>query len=115
VPQEKSMGFFESVRALVERLRGIDRLTVDLRVQSEPTEARFEIMALGGLRPAVTATDSVLTNFYRGLYSYAVAKNGFKTVRGEVNLVDQRGTNLTCRLFREDEEGGPLACRLEED
>jgi hypothetical protein len=48
-------------------------------------------------------------SLFRGLYSYTVVKPGFKTVTGELDLVnDSRG--LECTLHQDVGPDGPTPC-----
>jgi hypothetical protein len=107
--------YLASLRSLFERVEKIDPLKLDLRISSDPEGASFWIAPLGGGTPSTSSTNSTLTNLYRGLYRYQVEKASFKTVEGTLNLVDERGDHLRCKLHSQDSAEGPLFCRLVEE
>lgn len=95
--------FFGKLRANVK--------TIDLSVVSEPDEAGVELKTgLGKLR--TTSTNSKFTNVFRGLYTYSVKKNGYKEIQQELNLIDEEGTILKCKLYLSRERDGPYPCSL---
>jgi hypothetical protein len=84
---------------------------VNLSVVSMPDEAGVELKtALGKTR--TTSTNSQFTNVFRGLYTYTVRKNGYKPVQQELNLIDEAGTTLTCKLYSATARDGPYPCSL---
>jgi len=103
----------DSVRALTgdvdrvyESLKALKGISVDLRITSRPTEASVTVAAI--TKKLSATTDSTMSLF-RGLYRYTVVKPGFKTVTGELDLVnDSRG--LDCILNRDGQPDGPLPC-----
>jgi hypothetical protein len=95
--------FFGKLRANVK--------AIDLSVVSEPDEAGVELKTeLGKLR--TTSTNSKFTNVFRGIYSYSVKKNGYKGIQQELNLIDEEGTILKCKLYLSRERDGPYPCSL---
>jgi len=95
--------FFGKLRANVK--------AIDLSVVSEPDEAGVELKTeLGKLR--TTSTNSKFTNVFRGIYSYSVRKNGYKGIQQELNLIDEEGTILKCKLYLSRERDGPYPCSL---
>jgi hypothetical protein len=95
--------FFGKLRANVK--------AVDLSVVSEPDEAGVELKTgLGKIR--TTSTNSKFTNVFRGLYTYTVKKNGYKDIQKELNLIDEEGTILKCKLYLFKERDGPYPCSL---
>jgi hypothetical protein len=92
------------------KLRGNIK-AIDLSVISEPDEAGVELKTeLGKLR--TTSTNSKFTNVFRGLYTYTVRKNGYKGIQKELNLIDEEGTILKCKLYLSRERDGPYPCSL---
>jgi hypothetical protein len=100
------------VEAFLGKLAVLQNLAVDLHVGSLPSEASFRIEPAGGGRGRSTMTDSALENLYRGYYRYTVEKAGFKTIQENLDLVDQNGGKLRCKLFPADGAEGPLPCAL---
>jgi hypothetical protein len=95
--------FFGKLRANVK--------AIDLSVVSEPDEAGVELKTeLGKLR--TTSTNSKFTNVFRGIYSYCVKKIGYKGIQQELNLIDEEGTILKCKLYLSKERDGPYPCSL---
>jgi len=105
---------FESINQMFNRLQKLDKLKIDLAVITEPPEAKVQIVALGGGIPTITTSNATITNLYRGIYTYRVEKAGYRMVEGPVNLVDERGTKLNCRLAGLADAGGSAHCRLQE-
>ena len=94
------------VNRLYESLKTLKGIAVDLKIASQPTEASVTVAAI--TKRLSATTDSTLSLF-RGLYSYTVVKPGFKTVTGELDLVnDSRG--LECTLHQDVGPDGPTPC-----
>lgn len=112
VPMPQSKSFISKIQELIERLSAVDRLAVDLRVTSVPEGASVSLATLRTSPARTTATNASLTNVYRGYYRYTVSKNGFKTISGDLNLVDERGTLLRCAMTPAADAGAPVFCSL---
>lgn len=86
-----------------------NKRTVNLSVESKPKEASVELSTdLGSIR--TTSTNAILTNVVRGIYTYDVQKYGYKRIRKTVNLVDEKGTLFSCKLYSIYEQDGPYPC-----
>jgi tetratricopeptide (TPR) repeat protein len=84
----------------------LDRLSVNIIFNSQPSEARVELWAADVGDKKSTVTDSEIRNIYRGLYKYIVTKPGYKAARNDnFDLINEEGTQLKCKLRRENEEG----------
>lgn len=77
--------------------------TLDLKVESEPSEAFVEISADGGDLKKTT-TPSTLTHIFRGRWHYKVWKDEFSGDSGPLDLVDEKGNLLRCKLFTKNEK-----------
>jgi hypothetical protein len=73
--------------------------TVDVRIDSDPTEANIQISADSGDNKE-TWTNSTITNVYRGRWHFRISKNGFVPSEGTLDLIDEKGNHLKCWLFR---------------
>jgi hypothetical protein len=106
------LAFISDTRAKLTNPQRKGKVAINLDCKSEPTEARFQLVAEGGtVREGVS--DSTLSNVYRGLYTYKVTKAGYKTVQDyAIDLVNEDGTSLECRLHRDDTTDGPYPCSL---
>jgi hypothetical protein len=111
VTEKSTDGAVNALRRMLAKYRKLSRLAVTFAVASQPTGARFQLSFLTGEPVRNTTTDSTLGNVYRGCYSYSVQLAGYKEVTGTVDLVNEVGRALTCRLNRVDEAAGPLPCR----
>jgi hypothetical protein len=108
----KALGFISDTRAKLTNSQRRGKETINLDCKSEPTEAKFELVAEGGTVREGTS-DSTLSNVYRGLYTYKVTKAGYKTIQEHlIDLVNEDGTSLECRLHRDDTTDGPYPCSL---
>jgi hypothetical protein len=103
---------FQRLGALLGKLRSIERLALNLKFVSEPDEARFEIWPAGDEKASSPATSNQEILLYRGFYKYRVYKPGFKTVEYTLDLVDQTGSILQCKLYKGDQAEGPYPCLL---
>lgn len=103
---------FQDAYDLISRVERVsNKLSINLVVRSEPTQAVFEIWPeAGGIR--TTTTESTIQNLYRGYYRYKVSKAGFKSIETVINLIDEDGSSFECRLHRLDEKDGPYPCSL---
>lgn len=95
--------FFAKLRANVK--------AINLSIVSEPDEAGVELKTGRG-RGRTTSTNSKFTNVFRGLYTYTIKKNGYKDIHQELNLVDEEGTTLKCKLYLSNDRDGPYPCSL---
>lgn len=104
---------FAGANAFLGRLAEAGSRAMDLRVTSAPAQAAFRIEAEGGGSVRATATDDDLKNLYRGLYTYTVTRNGYKTVKAPLNLIDEDGRVLVCRLVKATDAADATPCRLQ--
>ena len=111
VTEESTDGAVKALRRILAKYRQLSRLAVTFAVTSQPSGARFQLSFLTGEPMRDTMTDSTLGNVYRGCYSYSVQLAGYKEVTGTLDLVNEVGRALACRLNLVDEAAGPLPCR----
>jgi hypothetical protein len=106
----------QQLDAAFEFLKNLTKLTelrVDLRVESYPEEAEFELISPDGTRiPCVT--NHILKNVYRGVYKYAVNKIGYKVagVSPPIDLISDPGVTITCKLVVIADENHNTYCQL---
>jgi hypothetical protein len=103
---------FQGMYDIISRVEFVsNNLSVNLDVKSDPTQAAVEIWPeVGGKR--ATTTESTFQNLYRGLYYYRVTKAGFKPIERTINLVDEDGRSLECKLYGIEDKDGPYPCSL---
>lgn len=109
---DSTAGAFEKLLGFLGRLKKADSLVVRLKLAVTPGEALVELWpaALPAHLRRYRAGEA--PTIYLGLYNYRIAKDGYWDMRGEVNLVDDPGDTLDCRL---DPKTGPdrrLPCGL---
>ncbi|MGH2626692.1 MAG: hypothetical protein ACRDHY_08595, partial [Anaerolineales bacterium] len=107
---ESTEGLFDAIAEVLAVLRGIDPLMVELNLLVTPREALVEMWpaALPKQKTAASAGDTV--PLYRGLYAYRVTKAGFKAIESTLNLVDEAGDTLACKLYPLQDPQGPYPC-----
>jgi hypothetical protein len=98
-----SQSVVESVyRLLSDRTRAlsqIDRIAVDLTTNSEPPDARAEILYRSDALYRSNTTNGTLRNVYRGKYRARMSLADHKTgTYDDVNLIDDPRTTLVCTL-----------------
>jgi hypothetical protein len=86
----------ERVMSFYSKLNN-NKKAIDLEISSMPVGATVTLTTAGGKGRTID-TNSRITNIFRGLYNYTIHKEGFKTIKREINLVDERGTKLECSL-----------------
>jgi hypothetical protein len=114
VPQvERSYAnsIFDQLKNLLDSLTSLPSLTLNLQVNSSPSQALFELVPSSGVHLSTT-TNSSITNIYRGEYQYVVTKAGFKTVTWTLNFVDRAGSTLDCNLIASSAKQNALPCTL---
>lgn len=102
----------EKISAFLHKLRSIERLALRLKLVSLPNEAQFDLWPVGNEKARIPAVANQELQVYRGLYKYRVYKPGFKPSEYMLNLVDQTGSILECRLYKGEESDGPYPCLL---
>lgn len=98
-------GVLTPLRNALQKLSALPSLTVDLRTVTTPDQALVKLRASGD-HTFVRATHSndTFERVYRGLFTATITKEDYKTARLSMNLVDDTGSLLECRLA---EESGP--------
>lgn len=92
-----ALNFISTLRAKFGGFGAQDSdLSVNLTVTSEPDEAHIVLKADSEQRE--TRTNNPMPNVFRGLYEYTITKGGFKTGRGQINLIDDDGLLIQCKL-----------------
>lgn len=84
----------KTIRAILSTLYK-NKEAIDFEVTSVPSGATVTLKADGG-KSRTADTNSRITNFFRGIYTYSITKEGFKTISREINLMHERGTRLEC-------------------
>jgi hypothetical protein len=106
---------FESVVArawnFLARLRTLSPLALHLTVRTDPDGARVAVRPLLGSRTREMLSNGEFPNLYRGLYEYRVSKQGFDTVVGELDLVDDPREVLVCTMTSVGQDSPGLCAR----
>lgn len=102
---------FESLRGLLNSLRNMSSYRLDLKVITNPKNARFELVPAVGSQLA-TSTDGTISNVFRGEYLYRVKKNGYENIEESVDLVVRSGDTLECELQESGKNKVALPCDL---
>jgi len=102
----------DTIWLFLDRLKRIPRLSIDLHITSLPDEAAVTMSPAGGGLVSESKTNASIANQYRGYYRYQVAKAGYKTIQGFLNLVDTDLQKLECILHPVDNAAGPTPCAL---
>jgi serine/threonine protein kinase len=105
---------FTNASQFIAKIHGLSeqgRLSIDLRVNSQPDQATYAMWPSSG-SPRTTTTNNTVDNVWRGMYSYRLTKAGFKSIEDSINLVDGDGRTLDCLFHRTDERDGPHPCKL---
>lgn len=111
VPKPEAEVKFSILAQMLHQLSVLNSLRLNLTVKSVPSMARFDLVSPTGQKITV-ATNTVLTNIYRGEYEYCVVKAGYKDIRYSINLIDQSGSELSCEFFLKSNEQEALPCNL---
>jgi hypothetical protein len=111
VERQYANSLFDQVKKLLNSLTALPSFTLNLQVNSSPPRALFELVPPSGVHLS-TATNSSITNIYRGEYQYVVTKAGFKTATFTVNFIDRAGTTLDCDLIENSLAQSALPCAL---
>jgi len=96
---------------LLSALKSVNAYRLDLTVDSAPAGALFELKPIAGDKLA-RASRSTLTNVWRGVYNYTVARDGEKTITGTIDLVREKGNTLRCNFVHQSSPGPALPCDL---
>jgi len=92
---------WSELRNFVESFLASAKLAVDLTVASEPSGAQIQVQAGNNADNRMTlATTCQLKNVWRGLYRVKVEKPGYKASALDVDLVNQGGVELSCKLAK---------------
>jgi hypothetical protein len=112
-PRSKDAAF-ENARKVIQNIQKVaneSRLVIDLTINSDPEErATYEMWPAQG-QLTRTVTNNTLDGVYRGYYQYRVTKSGYKTIEGELNLVDRDGRSLDCTMNKTSDSDGPHPCK----
>jgi hypothetical protein len=103
--------YLSNANDLLSALKSINAYRLDLIVDSAPAGALFELKPIAGDKLA-RASRSTLTNVWRGVYNYTVAKDGEKTITGTIDLVREKGNMLRCSFAHQSSPGPALPCDL---
>jgi hypothetical protein len=99
VPENAVAAFFSYLSGLGEGLAKIDRITVDLQTNSNPSEATAQILYLSDTPYRSNTTDGKLRNVYRGRYKARVSLANHKTgTYDDINLIEDPRKTLECTL-----------------
>lgn len=100
-----------SANDLLNALKSVNAYRLDLTVDSSPAGALFELKPVAGDKLA-RASRATLTNVWRGVYNYTVAREGEKTITGTIDLVREKGNTLRCNFVHQSSPGPALPCDL---
>lgn len=100
-----------SANNLLNALKSVSAYRLDLTVESSPAGALFELKPVAGDKLA-RASRATLTNVWRGVYNYTVAREGEKTITGTIDLVREKGNTLRCNFVHQSSPGPALPCDL---
>lgn len=112
VPKAEAESRFSIVRELLAKLSHLDSFRFNLTVNTTPPNARFELVPRVGAHIS-TATNSRLTNVYRGEYDYYIKKAGFKAIHETISFIERSGTVLDCQLQPEASPDDALPCKFQ--
>jgi len=87
-----------TVNGLMDHLRLMKSFLMDLNVKTSPSIAKFQLVPKIGDERTLT-TDGIISNLYRGMYEYTVTKRGYRKVHDTINLVEQSGDTVECKLL----------------
>jgi hypothetical protein len=91
-------GIVQKVEVFLSKLIA-NKKAVSLDVTSTPEGASFVLVAEGGANRS-NDTNARVTNVFRGLYKFTLSKEGFRTISRELNLVDESGTSIICKIYQ---------------
>jgi hypothetical protein len=111
VSKSEAESKFGALQGLLRGLNAMPSFVLDLTINTSPSGAKFDLIPPVGSSSSV-ATNSILTNVYRGEYSYSISKKGYKSVSGTINFIERSGDVLECVLFSESVGQDPLPCNL---
>jgi hypothetical protein len=110
--EESVAASFAEAERYIARISAVAAESVlDLEVKTTEPRATCQLFAGRTKKREIITTDTT-ENLPRGLYTYTVTKDGFKTIEGEIDLVDDDGTVLDCVMFKVTDAGGPDKCQL---
>lgn len=84
---------------------------LDLEVKTTEPRATCQLFA-GRTKKREVITTDVTKNLARGYYTYTITKEGFKTIQGDLDLVEDDGTVLDCVMYEATDARGPDKCQL---
>lgn len=87
-------------------------LTIYIGGSPEDFEVKFFIRDRVIPKYYVPSNDS-FTHVYRGIYNVEVSKGGYKAAKFPLNLIDDQGDTIVCKLVLEGAEGDRSICRFE--
>jgi hypothetical protein len=102
---------FESLRDLLNSLRNMSSYRLDLKVITNPKNARFELVPAVGSELS-TSTDGTISNVFRAEYLYRVKKDGYENIQESIDLVVRSGNTLECELQKSGKNKVALPCDL---
>jgi hypothetical protein len=73
-------------------------LLVDLDLITQPSAAFVAVQPAGGGPARARLSNDRIPNLYRGIYAFRVTLDGHKASTGILNLIDDPGTVLSCKL-----------------
>lgn len=98
-----------------QAILSLEDLLFDLEIESDPVEARVELLYESNQQLARWAhTNNVIPGVDRGRYLIVVTKPNFQEVRDKRNLMDEVRNRLVCRLEPEGSDSHSL-CKLQQD
>ncbi|WP_035351105.1 hypothetical protein [Edaphobacter aggregans] len=103
--------YLSDANEVLSSLKSVSAYRLDLILDSSPTGALYELTPVAGDK-LTRASRGTLTNVWRGVYNYTVAKDGEKTITGTLNLVREKGNLLRCTFVHAGSPSAPLPCEL---
>jgi len=111
VSQERGRDFMEVIRSFVAKIeRTAEHLTAEFSFRSSPTPAILSLTTGGGTPLPRMASPTLVSNVYRGFYSYEVQQFGYKRIQEQLNLIDQDIQELNCYLVLESDPRTAYPC-----
>jgi hypothetical protein len=108
------VAWVDAAIALLSKLVETRDLRVDLCIQSTPEpRARFSMHPKSYPQPMGVNTNHSLVHVWRGLYVYAVERQGFKPIAGDLDLVRDVRPILRCQLVPDSASASALPCDQE--
>jgi hypothetical protein len=101
------------IESLTTKLKKLGKLTVDLKIKSAPDGADAMLFLANHAKPTrQTVTNSTIKKVYRGEYRVDVRKPKHKLGQTFINLIDDPGTIIECKLVKASNQNEDSVCAL---